>query len=261
MNKIIHIVVFILIVINLSGCNELIEYSPYDTNIVSKNINLTNTVFDNTAFLTEDTLKFVLIADPHISYDDLKDAIKKINVEEDIKFIICCGDITDCGLSQEFLWYSRIIEKSKYPVITVIGNHDYRSNGRVIYERMFGPVNMTFKCMGYNFIMFDDVVWENKNRSPQFDWLGEELEKCDQPTVLLAHIPPWTDQLEGEYSQTFEDLLSESSVILTLHGHLHSFSEESFAGIPVVVSGCIAKRGYNIIKVYGQEHSVEHVTF
>lgn len=251
--------IFALLVIN--SCSDMIEYSPYDIDIIGETINLINIDLISNKSDKEDTLRFALISDPHTHYDDLDDAIKCLNNLEGLQFVACCGDITDCGLSQEFNWYQNVISGSKYPVITVIGNHDYRSNGHEIYKRMFGPVNMTFHCMGHDFIIFDDIVWENNNSTPDFEWLRNRVNNSNDPTILLTHIPPWTDQIEGTNRETYGDIIGNSNVMLCLHGHEHIYYQNSFAGIPAIVSGSVDKRSLSIIKVYGTDFKIERFIF
>ena len=245
----------------IHACEDLIEYSPYDTDVASEDININSIsqISENTE--PADTCKFALISDPHTYYDELADAIKSINQQEGLQFIACCGDVTDLGLRQEFIWYRDIIMDSQYPVITVIGNHDHRSNGLKIYKRMFGPPNLSFTSMNYTFILFDDVVWENNNKSPDFAWLQTELEESEYPGILLTHIPPWTDQLEGIYCLTFEEIVSESNLILCLYGHQHMFSQQEFGGVPAIVADDITGREYYIIKLYGSQHKIERIHF
>ncbi|MGD2033446.1 MAG: metallophosphoesterase [Bacteroidales bacterium] len=248
-------------IIIFCSCDDLIEYSPYESDVPSENINLKEIEKINNSTVPSDTLKFALISDPHIHYDDLADAVNSINQYEGLQFIVCCGDITDRGLKQEFVWYRDIIGDSEYPVITVIGNHDYRSNGKKIYEKMFGPSNFSFVFMNYKFIAFDDVVWENNNRSPDFVWLQAELEKSDLPCILSAHIPPWSDQLEGIYNLVFREIISESNLILCIYGHQHSFSQQVFAGVPEIVSDDITTREYYIISLCGKSYKIKHMNF
>jgi predicted phosphohydrolase len=115
--------------------------------------------------------------------------------------------------------------------------------------------------MGYNFVVFDDVVWENNNQSPDFEWLRNELLNSSEPSILMAHIPPWTDQLEGSYSQKFGDIIAENNVMLSLHGHQHDFALNSFRGIPAIVSGSIDKHIYTVIKVFGNDFKIERINF
>lgn len=250
-----------LVVIFLFGCADIIEYSPYDISVASEhiNINAIGQIVQNTDY--DDTVKIALFSDSHVAYDELYDAINHINQHDGLQFVICCGDITDRGLYQEFEWYREIISHSRYPVITVIGNHDYRSNGLKIYEKMFGPSNMSFTFLDYNFIMFDDIVWENNNKSPRFDWLQVELTKNNSPGILITHIPPWSDQIEGLYTLVFEKLISESNLILCLYGHQHAFTERFFAGVPAIVSNNISDKEYYIIKLYGIHYKIELIKF
>jgi len=261
MKKIIGFPLALFALLVMNSCSEMIEYSPYDIDIIDETINLINIDLISNKSDKEDTLRFALISDPHTHYDDLKDAIDFINTHNGLQFIVCCGDVTDCGLSKEFMWYNDITKGSKYPVITVIGNHDYRSNGLEIYKRMFGPVNVSFNCMGHDFIIFDDIVWENNNNSPDFEWLRRKVNNSKGPTILLTHIPSWTDQLEDSNKEIFEDIISNSNVMLCLHGHEHNYYQNSIAGIPAIVSGSVDKRSLSIIKVYGTDFKIERFIF
>ena len=195
----------------------------------------------------------------HDYFDDLKEAIRSINGKDGLQFIICCGDITARGISQEYIWYREITKDFKYPLFTVIGNHDHRSNGKIIFERMFGPLNMSFTYGGYKFILFDDVVWENNNKAPDFEWLEAELEKDELPVILITHIPPWGDQLIDVYDDRFRQIIVESNIILSLHGHHHSPCEEIFAQVPAVITGSVEENVYRIVKLTANHHEVETI--
>lgn len=245
----------------LYTCSDLIEYSPYEVRGITTSINTTNAGIIARQTIPADTLRFGLISDTHSHYDDLADAITSINHQESIQFVVFCGDCTHRGLSQEYTWYSNIIGTCRYPVITVIGNHDLRSNGRKNFENIFGPANMSFTCMNYRFIVFDDIVWENNNKCPDFDWLQGELTKNNAPAILLTHLPPWNMQLEGNCCHAFSEIISVSNLILCIHGHEHKFSENSFAGVPAIVAGEITERNYCIVKVYDQLYEVHRICF
>jgi 3',5'-cyclic-AMP phosphodiesterase len=265
MNITTRIFVFISVILLASGCNEIIEYSPFDTNFISSEINiknaesLKNNSGDNS--IQNDTLIFATIADSHDYYDDLAAAMESINKTEGLQFVISCGDVTSRGISQEYMWYREIIDRSICPVFTVIGNHDHRSNGKVIFKRLFGPLNMSFIYMGYKFILFDDVVWENGNKSPDFDWLEDELSKDELPSILVTHIPPWGEQTAGDYEKIFNRIISESNIILCLHGHHHYPYEQIFAGVPAIITGSVEKKGYRIIKIFEKKHEIENIKF
>lgn len=154
----------------LSSCSKMIDYSPYDIDIERTTLNNTNTEIISTNILkSKDTLKFAVISDSHKWYDQLHEAVNSINEQDGIHFVVCLGDITNWGNAQEYEWYLSEVKRLKYPIITLIGNHDYLGNGSKVYKRMFGDTNFTFKVEDYTFIAFDDVVWEKNNESPDFE--------------------------------------------------------------------------------------------
>lgn len=209
------------------GCNDIIEYSQYDINVSKRNLNLQNI---ETLNAQDDTVVFAVVSDTHSYYNDFTDAVAYINNMKDVDFAVVCGDITDAGLSTEFEWYHKISKKLKVPYFTIIGNHDYRSNGGRIFRKMFGSTNFYFDYAGYRFVCFDDVVWENDNALPDFNWLKEALSsggsQISQPTILFAHIPHTSDQLVGEKGAQILQIISDSPVIMSIYGHDHTYHYE-----------------------------------
>jgi len=163
MNKFLNTILLFQILF-ITSCSDLIEYTPYDTDIQTHDLNISESSkinFEEQS--TSDTLRFALISDIHENYDDLYDAISNINQLTGLQFVVCCGDITNAGLAQEFKWYINNSKGSIYPLITVIGNHDYLSNGHTVYTKLFGSSDMSFLVGKYKFILFDDIIWEKNN--------------------------------------------------------------------------------------------------
>jgi Icc protein len=245
-----------------ASCSELIEYSPYDTNIhTQSNTDISKLFSSSESLLTSDTLQFALISDIHDHIDDLDDAVSCLNKQKGLKFIACCGDMTNSGLAQEYQWYIDIIEKSYLPVVSVIGNHDYRSNGLMIYQKLFGSTNQSFILGKYKFILFDDIVLENNNLSPRYEWLISELADSTTSHVLLTHIAPYAGEMEGYHHMIFTDIVRPDNTILCLHGHFHSYSELEYNGIHTIVSGDITDREYVLISLTGKEALAERIRF
>lgn len=244
------------------SCNDIIEYSPYDADIQSKNLNTYFTEnLTRIGAQANDSLTFAFLSDTHVSYDDFSDAVNSINKQSGIAFVAVCGDITDFGLAKEYSYYWNSAKKLHYPCITVIGNHDYLSNGGKIYKRMFGNSNFSFQYGAYKFIAFDDVVWEKNNERPDFEWLQQEVEESDQRCVLLSHIPPWTDQFTEEYAQNFYNIAANPKVLASFHGHQHSFHDTLIHNKRYVVSKAVFKREYYLIHLRGTEVNIEPVNF
>jgi 3',5'-cyclic-AMP phosphodiesterase len=219
---------FFILTILLTGCQGLFEYSPFQVNLDDSEmgntqINLDMIESDSTKSI--DFVRIAVIADIHIYMDELTKCVSLINKNEDIDFVVVCGDLADSGLEKEFSMALERLKKLKYPYFTVIGNHDYLGNGRAVYENMFGPRNYSFSYGRYNFVVFDNVVWENHNNKPDFDWLKSTLNSFgpNSDNIVFAHIPAYADQLVGKYDKLYNDIMVENNVRLSVHGHEHRF--------------------------------------
>lgn len=246
--------------IPLDGC-DYIEFSPFDADVKNVNYNNISVQALESIDTIPDTLRFALISDTHFYYDDLHGAIKRINTYNNLQFVICCGDITNFGMEWEFSKYLNMIKGINVPVITVIGNHDYLSNGALIYKRLFGASNMTFCFGNYRFIMFDDVVWERGNKPPNFSWLETALEDVSRTNILVAHIAPWDKQLIGDNYETYKELVNRDNTSLCLFGHEHFYNDTTFNGIHALVAASIKEREYYIVGLTGDTSLVERVKY
>jgi len=237
----------------------MIEYSPYDADIKTSIYNTTRAKELSKSIFQADTLKFAVFSDSHDDYDKLADIINKINLQPDLRFVVCVGDVTNAGLSQEYAWYLDVVEHCKYPIFTVIGNHDYRSNGYVIFNKVFGTPNMSFVVGSYKFVMFDDIIWENNNKSPKYEWLKQEMADSTYKKIVLAHIPPWSDQMEGLNKLVFDQIVTAQNTILCIYGHDHQFVEKTANGIHSIVSGCVKDRCCFVISLVQDKAIVNHL--
>lgn len=244
------------------SCNDMIEYSPFDTDIKSHDLNLSASGRISVDEIPgQDTLKFALFSDVHENYDDMADAIKSINAKSDIWFAVSCGDITCSGLVREYKWYLETAGGLNCPLITVIGNHDYLANGLDIYKKLFGDPNISFICGKYKFIVFDCAMRENYNVSPKYKWLISELSDSSHIKVFISHIPPFAEDVDHLNRLVINNILKSGNVKLCLHGHFHSFSDVYYNDIHTIVADEIKSREYYIIKLIGDQSFVETIKF
>jgi len=237
----------------LISCTNLFSYSPFDINLKTQHLNANSIEsLQSVVVSNNDTIRIAVISDTHNNYDDLEDAITSINRMDDIRFVICCGDITNWGTTDEFRWYKERIEKSNIPVITMIGNHDYLSNGYLVFQRMFGDTSFSFTYAGYNFVFFDDVVWENNNQAPDFAWLQNSL-STTKKNLLFAHIPVWSDQLEGTFAQQMDSIISDNGVIGAIYGHDHSYEHLTRDGTDQYMINDIDDRCFALVALSGSQ--------
>lgn len=232
----------------LSACSDFIEYSPYDIKTDDEAYNINEISKIGSLSLQPDTFKFIVFSDVHEWYDDLADAVESINRQNNIQFVVCCGDVSNSGLSQEYQWYIKAIKKLQVPIITVIGNHDYLSNGSLIFEKVFGSLNTSFVAGNYRFVFFDNDIWES-HISPRYDWLHQELNDSIHKQILFAHIPPWSDQMEGMHNLIYNQIVSAHDVKLCFYGHEHDYKDTVYQKVRTIVSGAINRRCYWIVSL------------
>ncbi len=249
----------LIITLFFIACDNFFEYSVYESNITSENKNTTtkNLHLLKSIDVTAANFKFAFVTDNHYFYKNLRTVIDDINKREDILFVIFGGDIADQALLKEFEIFHSVMKNLKKPYLTVIGNHDYHSNGAAIYKKMFGDYNYSFEFNGNKFILFDDVVWES-NKTPDFDWLTKELANNElyKQVFVIAHIPPYGDQFDIDIEQTYRLLMEKNKVALSIHGHTHSyFYEENRVSYLTIPS--LKEPTYCIINVESNSFSTE----
>jgi 3',5'-cyclic-AMP phosphodiesterase len=255
------------------GCDNPFSFSPFEARTPDE---LRNTTEKNLRMIEEidnshDTVYSVaLLSDSHYHFDDLRDAIEDINARKDIAFLIVAGDITENGLQKEFELFHRIMAGSNRPYLTVIGNHDYLSNGAEVYRQMFGPFNYSFTFQRVKFVMWDNVQWES-NKYPDWEWLANSLsepaaEKEERNAyhhvIPFSHIPPYDGQLSAD-AAAFHELLRVNKIAVSIHGHKHEYSDYELYGdgIHYVSIGSPQKRGYVILTITPHTVSVRKMDY
>jgi predicted phosphodiesterase len=256
----------------LWACDTPFSFSPFEANVPEEFQNTTAKNLQRIALLdtsVRHSFKVALLADIHYHYDNLTDALTDIDQKDSAAFIIVAGDLTENGLKKEFELFRDIMAGTNKPYLTVIGNHDYLSNGGMIYQQMFGPLNYSFTFQNVKFVMWDNVLWES-NKSPDWQWLQSSL---DEPAVddardayhhviPFSHVPPVDGQLV-EKAGMFHELLRGSNVKLSIHGHkhLHSMEEYFGDGIRYVTIGSPQRRSYVLLTISPDEVMVEKIEY
>jgi 3',5'-cyclic-AMP phosphodiesterase len=259
-------VVFLL---HLISCRPF-ELSPYEippldeseTNLNAKNIGM----IISGEQASGDSFVFAIIADTHVEYHLLKEVVRRINKDPDIRFVMHLGDMTDGGLYKEFHWTNEEMSELHVPYIMVIGNHDYLSNGELIYSKMYGPGSFTFTYHKTRFVCFDDVIWENENTSPDFNWLRSALSDhiLYRNIFVFSHIPPFADQFNDENESRFTQALTSARVDCSFHGHNHVYTfGPHYSNSPTLyfVADYLKRRHYYKVHVADTSFSVEAVSF
>lgn len=198
----------------------------------------------------KDTLQFAVIADIHAFYDELEDVVSDINSRPEIDIVFIDGDLTDLGLLKEYILTFDRLEKLKCPYFAVIGNHDYLSNGEKIFRKIFEKTNYSVNRVNVQFVIFDDIYWENNNTPPDLEWLNNELTTSSAPyKIVFTHIPLWSDCFPREITDHFRKVLTDQKVTNVFFGHDHNYEQYLENGINYIVTGSVSKRYYQTATV------------
>lgn len=249
----------------LAGCSDVFNVTPYDTlpadaprGLTQQNIEL----WRDRAGSSNGSMTIAFTSDPHFHFGDLTDMVAHFNSDQDIDVVIVPGDLTDQGTLQEFQWFSSVMSDLNKPWIATIGNHDHVSNGRLIYEEMFGARNFVVDLAGYRFIFFDDTVWES-DLPVDLGWLENALAGTGgNIPIVIAHIPIHNDQLADGTGDRIRELIEQYEVDLFVYGHLHAFVDH-----PPGINGDVYHLGipwprtrhFVRVELLGEVITVQHV--
>jgi 3',5'-cyclic-AMP phosphodiesterase len=258
----------------LSACDHPFSFSPFEVRLPEALRNTNEKNLKRIAALDsirdDSVVTIALLADTHYHFNALADALEVINSGDSVDFIIVTGDFTENGLQKEYELFHQIMAKSSRPYVTVIGNHDYLSNGGEVYRQMFGAFNYSFIYAGTKFVMWDNVLWES-NKTPDWKWLRETLgdpadisdrNKPVRHVIPFSHIPPTDGQLKDS-AQVYHQLLHRHGIELSVHGHKHRYSNALHYGngIRYVTVGSPQKRGFAQLIIRRDKISVRKIEY
>lgn len=253
----------------LTTC-DLIEFHPYDIR-KSKGlsaINNSNIARIEVADDNADTIRFAFMGDTQRYYDETAAFVREINQLEDIDFVIHGGDITDFGLSKEYVWIHEIMKGLKMPYVALVGNHDMIGHGKEIYKNMYGDFNFSFKFRKTRFICLNtnglEADW--KTPTPDFDFMHSFIDDTVgiDRTIVVMHSPPYNVQFRNQSVKPFKEILEEyNNLLFCLYAHIHHLEEKQFFKNGIQFYGCddISGRNYMLFSVTGDSYSYRVVYY
>lgn len=264
-----RIIFFLLLNLLWVSC-DMIEYHPYDTSSKGQPSDL------NASYIgqieekddTGDTIRFAFMGDTQRWYDETTAFVNEINRRKNIDFVIHGGDISDFGMSKEYVWVHNIMKSLNVPYVALIGNHDVVGHGKEVYREIYGSFNFAFKfrktrfiCLNTNALEFDYAT-----PVPDFDFMGRFLNDTAgiQKTVVVMHAPPFDDQFNNNSALMFNYILERyKNLQFALHAHRHQLSVNDYFSNGIEYYGCddIAGRNYLLFTLTPSSYSYEVVCF
>lgn len=262
MKKLLQIALIILSAFYLVSCNAdpkgLVKSSDVD-----KRFEDSQSLFENDDVkVLENEFSFIVVADTHVYHGDASDlAALKERLEQDRengendKFLIACGDISQCGKAKDFQAFRDAFEP-ELPVYTAIGNHDLYFDGWHNYREILGKSCYTFKAGEVLFISFDSANGTLGRK--QKNWLEGVLKnKTESLVVVFTHFElfspnPTTIQQYTDIEEVYYlvQLFKNTGVDYVFMGHSHDYYDKEINGTHYVnVAGFVDKREYLRVKV------------
>lgn len=182
-------------------------------------------------------------------------------------FIMYLGDFVMDRSRTNYYWMLWKIkpELQNLPFYMIPGNHDVVKSGntdKAFYRSVMGSEYYWF---GYGDVLFigTDSSGEYVD-DEQFAWLEETLSKIRplfKQCVIFGHRPPanpsndpatFKNHKMGQKSaDKFESILRKYKVDLMIFGHVHYYSKDTFAGIPMYTTPSAGQDIRSDIKKYG----------
>lgn len=261
---------FLFSLLLLNGCTDLFEYHPADGRVSGEtNINAKNIEKIEAQCSKKTTLRVAVMSDTQRHYDETEDFVNLINSRNDIDFVIHTGDITDFGLTKEFLWMRDILNKLTVPYVVVLGNHDCIGNANDVFKEVFGDFNFSFLagntkfvCLNTNALEFDYSV-----SVPDFDFIINELndERPEyEKTIVAMHAPPYSEQFNNNVATVFQHYINEFRQLqFCVYGHIHHVGVSDLFDDGVLYYSCghIASRNYLLFTITPDGYTYESIDF
>ncbi|CAM3535249.1 metallophosphoesterase family protein [Sphingobacterium prati] len=253
----------------IHSCN-MFDIHPYAGKIEGRqDINRDNIIKIERDYADKDTIKYAFISDSQRWHDDLDDFVKIVNKRSDIDFIIHGGDISDFGLTKEFLWQRDILEKLKQPYVALLGNHDCLANGEEIFEQVFGSPNYSFIAGKTKFLCLNTNALESDYSTPVPDFSFIEHERQTdkgrfEQTVVVMHARPTSDQFNNNVAAVFQYSIRQyPNLLYCSNGHDHTYQQEDIFNDGIIYYGTpnIGKRQYLIFTITKDHYTHELVSY
>ena len=260
----------LLAIVLCSSCSDVFDVHPYAVDFDGEtDINARHAARISRDCLGNDTLRVVVMSDTQGWYDEMEDMVDHINAQGKADFVIHGGDLTNYGLTKEYVMQRDILDRLDIPYVVIIGNHDCLGTGAETYSKMFGQVNFSFIAARVKFVCINTnaLEYDAEEDIPDFSFLENEIHRDSalyDRTVFCMHAPPLCEQFNNDKASAFHHFLTRfPGVLFCTAGHLHR--NESFMpfhdGVLFFVSDCAKNRSYLLFTITPEGYSYEVVHF
>ncbi|MBX6422836.1 metallophosphoesterase [Thermosulfurimonas sp. F29] len=188
---------------------------------------------------------FAVFGDNQFSIYGFERLLRDIDRDPEISFVIALGDMVHSGSKISYFLFLDLIQKNLHkPLVTVIGNHELKGGGYLLYTRIFGRPYYSFRIGRTCFLILDDAA--RKVTIRERTWLEGELRKsqdrCDHRLVFL-HIPLYDPRpsehhcLPKKEAAFLSEVFRIYGVSHVFAGHIHGYFQGKWNGTPYTITG------------------------
>lgn len=215
-------------------------------------------------------------------------------------------EVDRAAADQQFDLFEQAISAVSVPVFHTLGNHDcfgvYEKSGVSADDPLFGKqyflqrfglerAYYSFDHEGWHFVVLDTIGIDGRHYrgwidEEQIAWLDDDLAAASKPTVVIGHMPLFSNYIEWKRGTTeiippfvsvvnahqVAKVLVEHPVKLVLAGHLHVNEVFLYKGIEFANVGAVSgnwwkglrdgfEEGYAVLEFRGDEVSWRYVDY
>lgn len=236
----------------LFACVGCFEYSPHAVPEEARHRDVHQRSLERLlAQPAPERLRFAFVGDTQLGFNETEDCIQALNGRDDLAFVVQVGDFTHVGTAREYELTNGMFAKLKFPYFVAIGNHDTLSNGRKIFESMFGPWNFAFTWAETRFVFLDtnSVEVGFDGTVPDLAWLAEALAPSPdhRRAFVFSHADPNSNDFDPRLVPAFREILRSTGVVASLHGHAHQHLRDEHDGVQYVNADEIDAKVYYVV--------------
>ncbi|NWF95407.1 MAG: metallophosphoesterase [Candidatus Thorarchaeota archaeon] len=191
---------------------------------------------------SKETLNMFVFGDSQGYQGGLEEIVRSANIYSP-DFIFHCGDLTPFGQPNQYEAALSVLNQSRVPFFSTIGNHDVRLGGGLTYRHVLGPATYSFDFGHVHFSVFNSSGPDVEES--EIEWLEADLENASDATwrIVFTHTPVFDPRTNGEHALPEETarrlmrLFESHGVDAVFSGHIHLFSSVAVNGVLYVVTG------------------------
>lgn len=251
------------------GC-DLMSQHPYDVDISGEtSVNAHHIALIEKNCLDKDTIRFAVMGDSQRWYDETEEFVNHLNCRSDIDFVIHGGDMSDFGMTDEFLLQRDIMDKLNFPYVVLLGNHDCIATGEETYNKVYGNPNFSFIAGRVKFVCLNTnaIEYDYSRPIPDFQFMENEItdrsEEFDR-TVISMHIRPYCDEFNNNVARVFQRYVTGfPGLLFCTAAHEHKlFEREVFDdGVMYYMSDCMKAKSYYLFTITPEGYEREVVYY